>query len=424
MFTGIEIISGKSSGFIGQASPDTETSVDRQFLFSSLLEGGEESRVQGVNDIPGFSPLLEDGEEGPVQDVNDISGPAINAGALPGIHGGLLMNAGHIQPSAKVQSGEFADYEGIVTIPADDHRMKSFCPDGLLDHLSVRGRDISASGDEVQLSLTDADSQSRLETADSIKTAIFDSIAGLKGGDNGEVAADLNGFGRSSLRGKSEERIGSDTGQEHRMKPEDIVKSGFDKSVFAITVNGEIIAKEEDGINSSPQESEPFRAGEAHDNVLGLERSQPLTADSQKTEDIKQAKEAAAPLRSFEMQEEMHTVTLTQNSSNTVKLSVEPEGLGKLDILLSLDQGIVNAQINADEKTGKVFIDNYLTGIVQALASDGLNVGEFSVSLRDRKEEGASGEPASYGGDTADEEGERQKGLTPRAEEGIISIFV
>lgn len=76
---------------------------------------------------------------------------------------------------------------------------------------------------------------------------------------------------------------------------------------------------------------------------------------------------------------------ISKTDDNTLRLAIEPEGMGMLDIELTLEKGIVNAHILASESAGKNFLDNNLSDILNNLLKEGLNVGKFSVSLGDRK---------------------------------------
>ncbi len=78
-------------------------------------------------------------------------------------------------------------------------------------------------------------------------------------------------------------------------------------------------------------------------------------------------------------------IYFSKTDDATVRLAIEPEGMGMLDIELTLEKGIVNAHILASESAGKNFLDNNLSNILNNLLREGLNVGKFSVSLGDRK---------------------------------------
>jgi flagellar hook-length control protein FliK len=78
---------------------------------------------------------------------------------------------------------------------------------------------------------------------------------------------------------------------------------------------------------------------------------------------------------------------ITRKDNTSIELTIEPEGMGKLNIHLSLDKGAIHARINASENIGKDFIDRNLNNILQTLSDDGINIGSFSINLRDRKDE-------------------------------------
>ena len=78
---------------------------------------------------------------------------------------------------------------------------------------------------------------------------------------------------------------------------------------------------------------------------------------------------------------------LQKKGDASIEVSLEPEGMGKIDIELTLDRGLINAQINTSEIIGKEIIERNLYAILSSLIDEGLNIGSFSVSLRNRQGE-------------------------------------
>jgi flagellar hook-length control protein FliK len=76
---------------------------------------------------------------------------------------------------------------------------------------------------------------------------------------------------------------------------------------------------------------------------------------------------------------------LPKKGDATIEVSLEPEGMGQIDIELTLDRGVINAQINASEVIGKEIMERNLHAILSALIDEGLNIGSFSVSLRNKQ---------------------------------------
>ena len=89
-----------------------------------------------------------------------------------------------------------------------------------------------------------------------------------------------------------------------------------------------------------------------------------------------------------------HTFVITKKSERSIEVSIEPNGIGKLQIELNLDKGVINAKINATDAVGKEIIERNLTNIMDTLVKEGIAVGGLSVSLRDRggNQKGAEGE--------------------------------
>jgi len=72
--------------------------------------------------------------------------------------------------------------------------------------------------------------------------------------------------------------------------------------------------------------------------------------------------------------------------NNKMGVSLEHDILGKLNINLSMEKGMLNVHINTSEKTAREFIENNIQYIVDSLAKDGLSVGGFSVGLKNHND--------------------------------------
>lgn len=69
--------------------------------------------------------------------------------------------------------------------------------------------------------------------------------------------------------------------------------------------------------------------------------------------------------------------------SSAIRVAVKPEGMGELDIKLVLNRGVINGYINTPETTTADLIVRSIPEIINSLIKDGINIGNFSVSLRD-----------------------------------------
>lgn len=72
-----------------------------------------------------------------------------------------------------------------------------------------------------------------------------------------------------------------------------------------------------------------------------------------------------------------------ESGSSEIRLTVEPEGMGVLDIKLVLHRGVINGYINTTETATANLIVRNIYDIVNSLIRDGLNIGNLSVSLRE-----------------------------------------
>jgi len=121
-----------------------------------------------------------------------------------------------------------------------------------------------------------------------------------------------------------------------------------------------------------------------------------------------------------------HKVSIVRNG-NRLAVQFEPDGLGKLDIDLRLDKGIVNAQIRVSDESTRSLIEGNMRQIMDGLMKEGLSVGGLSVALRengsgDRQNNGWNGEGQNaQNANEPSPAGEVTRSLTAR---GLINIFV
>ncbi|RJQ55775.1 MAG: flagellar hook-length control protein FliK [Nitrospiraceae bacterium] len=102
-------------------------------------------------------------------------------------------------------------------------------------------------------------------------------------------------------------------------------------------------------------------------------------------------------------------------------VSVDHGTLGKLDINVSMEKGMLNVHINTTEKMTREFIENNMQHIVDSLSKEGMHVGGMSVALKERKgqEEGVF---TAAKDDNNEKEIIYAEGKT-RAASGLVSVF-
>ncbi|MBF0559548.1 MAG: flagellar hook-length control protein FliK, partial [Nitrospirae bacterium] len=76
--------------------------------------------------------------------------------------------------------------------------------------------------------------------------------------------------------------------------------------------------------------------------------------------------------------------TIMRKGDTSIEVKLEPDGIGKLDIRVNVEKGVLSANISASDASAKGIIEKNLHEIVNALTKEGLTVGGFTVSLRDR----------------------------------------
>ena len=117
---------------------------------------------------------------------------------------------------------------------------------------------------------------------------------------------------------------------------------------------------------------------------------------------------------------------ITRKSDTSVEVTLAPPGVGKLEIEVVLEKGVVNARIVAADSTGREAIARSLPQIVEALARDGMNVGGFTVSLKERRDrtENAPGHGASRDPEARLLSAVTQASSASAASAGLVDIFV
>ncbi|MEW6601432.1 MAG: flagellar hook-length control protein FliK [Nitrospirota bacterium] len=118
-------------------------------------------------------------------------------------------------------------------------------------------------------------------------------------------------------------------------------------------------------------------------------------------------------------QELLNNVVYVIKGSAKMGVSVEHENLGKLNISLSLEKGLVNVHINTSDKTVSELLENNIQQIIDTLNKDGVSVGEFSIALRDQKEH----ELNRYSFKNGNGRGIRGENKTDRQHSGLVNIF-
>jgi len=86
-------------------------------------------------------------------------------------------------------------------------------------------------------------------------------------------------------------------------------------------------------------------------------------------------------------QELLDNLVYIIKGNSKMGVSVEHESLGKLNISLSLEKGLVNVHINTSDRVVRELLENNIQQIIDTLNKEGVNVGEFSLALRDHKEQ-------------------------------------
>ena len=103
---------------------------------------------------------------------------------------------------------------------------------------------------------------------------------------------------------------------------------------------------------------------------------------------INPASPAGTILKPSGFAEVVNKIVYVSKGDKTLGVTVEHKDLGKLNIKLSLEKGIVNIHINTADKVAREFVESNIQQIVDSLSKNGVSVGGFSVGLKNYQNKG------------------------------------
>jgi flagellar hook-length control protein FliK len=119
-----------------------------------------------------------------------------------------------------------------------------------------------------------------------------------------------------------------------------------------------------------------------------------------------------------------HTFSIVRHG-NHLAVQIEPGGLGKIDINLSLEQGLVNARIHVADPATRNLIENNMQQILDALLKEGVSVGGLSVALKQNgARDGANSGERGDSPDSSEAAPQAMSGAASPAPRGRVNIFV
>jgi len=83
--------------------------------------------------------------------------------------------------------------------------------------------------------------------------------------------------------------------------------------------------------------------------------------------------------------EVVNKVIYVAKGENTLGVTIDHKELGKINIKLSLEKGMVNVHINTADKAAREFVESNMQQIVESLSKNGVSVGGFSVGLKNHQ---------------------------------------
>lgn len=142
------------------------------------------------------------------------------------------------------------------------------------------------------------------------------------------------------------------------------------------------------------------------------------TVDAAKTaEPVK----AQAPARAEDVMPQVlkHMEAVKSNQANSIKLQLYPEHLGKMEIKVMAHQGVLSAQISADNQSVKSMLETQVAALQRTFAELGLKVDKVEVALSSSNlGNDQFGGQAMQQGDTQPQFGRQQQQATNLSQSG------
>ena len=115
---------------------------------------------------------------------------------------------------------------------------------------------------------------------------------------------------------------------------------------------------------------------------------------------------------------------LTRKSDTSIEVTLSPPGMGKLEIEVVLEKGIVNARITAADPAGRDAIERSLPQIIETLSRDGMAIGGFTVSLKQRKDPAGDPQAGKGSGNASARPAPIETVRAAAAPAGLVDLFV
>jgi flagellar hook-length control protein FliK len=174
---------------------------------------------------------------------------------------------------------------------------------------------------------------------------------------------------------------------------------------------GEITSRSTRTVKLNPEGSNPNMLHHSHTTGEGGKLSESILTGS------------AARQSGFN--ELLDKAVYVAKGNNRLNVSVDHQEIGKIDIKLSLEKGVMNIHINTSDNVVREYVENNIQSIVDSLSKNGVSVGGFSVALKNHQNGGDS--PSANDNGYASNSGREKEYIKTPAyaneNRGLINIF-
>lgn len=130
---------------------------------------------------------------------------------------------------------------------------------------------------------------------------------------------------------------------------------------------------------------------------------------------------ASNSARTAGFNELINNIVYVVKSNNKLGVTINHKQFGKLNIKLSMEQGIINVHVNASDKAVKETLENNINNIIDILKDEGVTVGGFSVALKEEKDNNERFYIVN--GNSKDEDKIENKKANANGGIGLVSVF-
>jgi flagellar hook-length control protein FliK len=247
---------------------------------------------------------------------------------------------------------------------------------------------------------------------------------------SGPTAEDLKDTGKNTLKtagnnGDTKQNIINEFKVQGEASGPDLVEENSNARILTgrgMSELAENFARQGGSRNVDGKSSKAIRVNTENSSIAGSSTSAEIGKANEGLSIAKAARPAA-------FNEIADKIIYSMKGNNRIGVTLESETLGKLNMNLTINKGIVNVHINAADSAIKELVENNINNIIETLSKNGVSVGGFSVGLKNHKNNDnnhGANENANKNKFAIEKENESdytKAGMYMRRNDGLVSVF-